>query len=228
MSQFDFLEREWSAVHDAAAKAEVAVLEQVRRRLRNLLRLIDRVSCKPLYTDFEEVMSGETAVDLPGFGHGTDYAKFRAKARAFLRAHQDHVAIHRLRMNMPLTAADLSELQRMLAHSGVGAAEDLQRAAEESQGLGLFVRSLVGLDRQVAKEALAEFLNGKAWNANQIEFVNLIVNHLTAHGVMAAAMLYESPFTDLTPQGPDGLFSSGQVDELVKILDSVRARAIAA
>ncbi len=78
----------------------------------------------------------------------------------------------------------------------------MERAAEASQGLGLFVRSLVGLDRQAAKEALAGFLVGKSLAANQIEFVNLIVNLLTEHGVMDAARLYESPFTDLTPRGP--------------------------
>ena len=197
----------------------------MRRRLRDLIKLIEKQKRKPIYTDFEDEMGGETAVELPGFGQGTDYAKFRAKAQAFLRAHQDHIAIHKLRMNKPLTAADLAELERMLGESGVGAAEDIQRAAEESQGLGLFVRSLVGLDREAAKEALAGFLTGKTLSANQIEFVNLIVNHLTEHGVMDAALLYESPFTDLTPRGPDGLFSSAQVDELICTLDAVRARA---
>jgi type I restriction enzyme R subunit len=205
----------------------IPMLERVRRRLRDLIKLIEKQKRKPIYTDFEDEMGSEAAVELPGFGHGTDYAKFRAKAQAFLRSHQDHIAIHKLRMNKALTAADLAELQLMLAGSGVGGAGEIQRAAEESQGLGLYVRSLVGLDRQAAKEAFAGFLVGKVLSANQIEFVNLIVDHLTEHGVMDAAMLYESPFTDLTPRGPDGLFSSSQIDELERVLTSVRLMAIA-
>lgn len=206
----------------------IPMLERARRRLRDLVKLIEKQKRKPIYTDFEDQMGGELSVELPGFADGTDYSKFRAKAQAFLRAHQDNVVIHKLRMNKTLTATDLAELERMLIESGIGPADAVRRAAEESRGLGLFVRSLVGLDRGAAKDALAAFLAGKTLTANQIEFVNLIVNHLTEHGVVEAAMLYESPFTDLTPHGPDGLFTSAQVDELVRMLDEVRSRAMAA
>jgi type I restriction enzyme R subunit len=77
------------------------------------------------------------------------------------------------------------------------------------------------------RTTLAGFLSGKTLGANQIEFVDLIINHLTEHRVMDAALLYESPFTDITPTGPDGLFTSTQVDELVLLLDEVYARAVA-
>jgi type I restriction enzyme R subunit len=205
----------------------IPMLERVRRRLRLLVKLIEKQKRKTIYTDFEDDMGGETDITLPGLMPSGDFEKFRAKARAFLREHQDHVTIHKLRMNRSLTTTDLVELERMLAESGIGATEEIARAKAESHGLGLFVRSLVGMDREAAKEALAGFLSGKTLGANQIEFVDLIVNHLTEHGVMDAALLYESPFTDITPTGPDGLFTSAQVDELVLLLDEVHARAVA-
>jgi type I restriction enzyme, R subunit len=205
----------------------IPMLERVRRRLRALVKLIEKRKRKPIYTDFEDEMGGETGILLPGFATHADFEKFRAKARAFLRAHQDHVTIHKLRMNKALTAADLAELEHILAQSDVGDTEEIALAKEKSHGLGLFVRSLVGLDREAAKEALAGFLSGKTLGANQIEFVDLILNHLTEHGIMDAALLYESPFTDISTQGPDGIFTSAQVDELVLLLDEVHARAIA-
>jgi type I restriction enzyme R subunit len=192
------------------------------------VQLIDKAQRKPVYTDFEDDIGDEHDVELPGFWSGTNQAKFLAKARAFLREHLDHVAIRKLRTNKPLTATDVTELERILEENGVGTAEQIKQAATDSQGLGLFVRSLVGLDRQASKEAMGEFLDGKRLTANQIEFVNLIIDHLTAHGFMHTASLYDSPFTDVTPQGPEALFSGSQIEELLGKIEKVRLTAIAA
>ncbi len=206
----------------------VSMLETVRKRLRLLVKLIDKQKRKPVYTDFEDVMGAEVAVSLVVPGAPDAFERFRAKARDFLRQHEDHLSIRKLRRNKPLTASDLTEVEAMLTGAGVGGPEDVKKAASESHGLGLFVRSLVGLDRESAKQAFAGFMAGKTFNANQIEFVNLIVDHLTEHGVMGAAALYESPFTDLAATGPDGLFAGTEVDAIVAVLDGVRATAMAA
>lgn len=206
----------------------VPILEAMRRRLRELVQFIEKRRRQPVYTDLEDLMGSETEVVLPGFSVGTDQTKFLAKVRAFLREHLDHVVIAKLRMNQPLTVTDLSELERVLTESGAAPLDDIRRAAGHAQGLGLFVRSLVGMDRSAAKEALAGFITGKTFTANQLEFINLVVDHLTEHGVMEPARLYESPFTDLSPHGPDGLFQPREMDDLIRMLESVRATALAA
>jgi type I restriction enzyme R subunit len=205
----------------------VPLIDGARKRLRLLVKLIEKEERKPIYTDFEDQMGTETPVELPGFSAPDSHERFRAKARHFLKAHEDHLTIHKLRTNEPLTRTDLAELERMLIESGIGTAQEVEKAKTESSGLGLFVRSLVGMDRQAAKNALGTFLTGGNLRANQIQFLEEVVTHLTEHGCMEPARLYESPYTDLNPQGVDGVFSSQQVDSLISILDDVRKRAIA-
>ncbi len=203
------------------------MLEIARKRLRALVKLIEKTKRQIVYSDFEDELGSELTVELPGFGAGADFERFRAKARQFLVEHEDHMVIHKLRWNQPLTSSDLDELERIMLDAGVGTSEDMERAKEESRGLGLFIRSLVGMDREAAKQAFGEFLSGKTPSANQIEFINLAIDYLTEHGIMDARLLYESPFTDVSPQGPEGVFTRAQVDDLVSVLREIRRGAAA-
>ncbi|MEU1361813.1 DEAD/DEAH box helicase family protein [Micromonospora zamorensis] len=200
------------------------MLELMRRRLRGLVKLIERSKRAIVYTDFTDELGQLSVVTLNDIKIGTDFERFRAKARVYLRAHEDHLALQKLRRNKQLSPTDLDELERMLAASG-GGTEDIDEARRSAHGLGLFIRSLVGLDREAATEAFGEFLAGRTLTANQINFVNLIITHLTQNGVMEPERLYESPFSDIAPHGPDSIFPFADVDRLITILNSVRDTA---
>ncbi|MBC7545823.1 MAG: hypothetical protein H7338_24085 [Candidatus Sericytochromatia bacterium] len=202
------------------------ILEDVRRRLRALIRLIEKSRRQPVYSDFLDSLGVGTEIQLPVFDIGTDLDKFRAKVRLFLKAHEDLIAVQKLRRNKPLTAADLEALEGVLIASGVGTPGEFEQAKQASQGLGLFVRSLIGLESQAVADTFNAFQAGKTLTANQLEFIQLITAHLTQNGVMDPGLLYESPYTDLDPLGVEGIFGQAEVIDLLAVLDDVRRRAL--
>jgi type I restriction enzyme, R subunit len=136
------------------------------------------------------------------------------------------LSLQRLRRNQPLTPSDLSELEKMLVQAG-GSQALIQEAKEQSQGLGIFIRSLVGLDREAAMLAFSGFISGTTATPDQIEFIELIVRELTQNGVMEPDRLFQSPFIDLNAQGPLGIFPPAKVTQIVDVLTEIRARAVA-
>lgn len=203
------------------------MLENAQRKLGAPIKLIDKPKRKLVYANFEDELGEETLLNLQGFQSPEGLERLRARARALLRHYDRQLTLHKVRNNKVLTEADLGQLEEMLRKSGASADSEIESSKTESQRLGLIVRSLVGLNREAAKEALAGFLAGKTLAASQIEFVNLVIDYLTEHGAMDAALLYESPFTDTAPTGPDELFSSEDLDELTQVLEAVRASAVA-
>lgn len=199
------------------------MLEVVRRRLRDIIRLMEKGQKNKVYTDFLDEIGEGSEFEIVTASTEIDFERFKAKVQHFLKANADHIAIHKLRRNQPLTPVDIAELEKVLVEAAGSTNGHLTTAREG--GLGLFVRSLVGLDRAAAKEAFASFLNGTQTTSSQIEFINLIIDHLTEHGVMEPNRLYESPFTDINPKGVEGVFSAPQVDELLKILSTITANA---
>ncbi len=203
-------------------------LEQMRRRLRALIKLIEGEERKIVYTDFTDEIGTGTVIELPDVSVGTDKARFQMKMRHFLKTHADHITIQKLRRNEQLTGQDLVELERILRAEAEASDDDLTAIKTNDGGLGLFIRSLVGLERDAAKNAFAGFLAGRTLNSNQIEFINLIIDHLTERGAMDPRRLYESPFTDFDDQGINGVFpAEADVLQIVQVLTDVRERAAA-
>ena len=187
----------------------LATLEDVRVRLRGLVPFLDRHERTLVYTDFKDELVGvrdEEAVVIRKMT-GAQYEK---KVREYLRAHDDHIAIYRLRRNEPLTPTDLESLEAALREIGDQEGDALLSdllVRSEAPSLAHFVRMIVGLDREAAKAAFADFLGDRSLTPAQIRFIEMIIDQLAARGVIEPGALYEPPFTSIHAGGPDALFS---------------------
>jgi type I restriction enzyme R subunit len=204
----------------------VPLLELVRLRLRDLVQHIEKGKKALVYSNFADEIGEGVELQLPQVGEA-DFACFRTKARHFLRAHQHNIVLHKLRQGKPLTPSDLSELEKLLLDAGIGEAGDIERARETSHGFGRFVRSLVGLDRAAVSEAFGGFIAAGTATAAQIEFINMVVEHLTDQGMMDPSLLYEPPFTAVAPTGPEHLFDEVKVVRLVSTIREINDSAVA-
>jgi len=203
----------------------VPLLELVRLRLRNLVHHIEKRKKAIVYTNFADELGEGKELELPQVGE-IDFARFKRKARHFLRAHEDHISIAKLRHGRALTATDMDELQAMLLAAGIGDAKHFEKATEVSHGFGPFVRSLVGLERAAVAEAFSSLLSDTTATADQIEFIDMVIEHLTEKGVMDPGLLYESPFTDVAPSGPETMFPLDNVKQLVSAIHTLNDSAL--
>lgn len=200
-----------------------SMLEVARVRLRSLVRLVDKTTRNPVYTDFADEISESADVVIGHTTPGFNVERFRNRARAYLLEHSDNIVLQRLQRGSQITASDLDALETMLVDAG-GDREDISRVADEAGGLGLFIRSLVGLDRAAAREAFGEFLTDTHFDVEQVRFIDTIIDELAVNGVVERERLFESPFVDIAPN-PMAIFKPAELGRIGSILDDVRASA---
>ncbi|MDP0492034.1 MAG: DEAD/DEAH box helicase family protein [Verrucomicrobiota bacterium JB023] len=209
----------------------VTELEEMRLRLRDLVPLLDKKKKTIIYTTFRDEVTGVR--EEPGlFTVKMTGPQYEKKVKEYLKAHLDDLVIHRLRSNQALTPQDLETLEQTLRQIGDEEGEVLLTSLLEKNGspsLPHFVRSLVGMDRAAAQAAFGKFLSDRSLTPNQIRFIELIIEQLTARGVMTASALYEPPFTQLHAGGPDELFAGKDeiIDGLFESLERTTPKEIA-
>ena len=207
---------------DYVEEAGVDEFEEIREKLRNLMKYIP--GQKRRYdTNFEDdVLSIEwKEAEL----ENDELKNYKAKAEFYIRQHQDNIAIAKLKTNQPLTSTDIESLEEILWKE-VGTRSDYEQEIGEKP-LGEFVREIVGLDMNAAKEAFSEYLTDTNLDSRQIYFVNQIVEYIVHNGMLKDfSVLQEAPFTD-----------QGSVVEIFKditvwmgikrVIDSINANAAA-
>lgn len=178
---------------DYVDNADINDFEEIRQRLRSLMKYLPRGPVQKYQTNFtDELLSTEWKESEL---ENDELKNYKAKAEYYIRQHQDNIVIAKLRSNKPLTSDDVKALENILWEE-VGTKTDYEHEVG-TKPLGEFVREIVGLDMNAAKEAFSEYLTNTNLDSRQIYFVNQIVEYIVHNGMMKDfSVLQESPFTD--------------------------------
>lgn len=208
---------------DYVETAGISEFEHIRGNLRDLMKYIPAGRIV-YHTNFDDqILSmdwNESELE------NDDLKNYKAKAEYYVRQHQDHMAIAKLKKNIPLNDADISQLEEIL-WSEVGTRQDYENEFGQKP-LGEFIREIVGLDMAAAKEAFADYLDETNLDSRQIYFVNQIIEFIVHNGMMKdLSVLQETPFTD---QGSMvEIFSDLSVwMGIRKVIDTINANATVA
>jgi type I restriction enzyme, R subunit len=203
-------------------------LDEVRLALRDLMKYLDKESQTNVTTTFEDTLdhAGIAEHDLiPAYGKLQSY---KDRVESYIRNHSDHLVIQKLKTNKPITETEINALEAILFDGEtVGTKQDYIDTYGEKP-LGEFIRSIIGLDMRAVQEAFAEFIQAGTLRADQVTFINNIINYLTRNGTIDKKLLFEPPFTHINDQGLLGVFDDAAATKVIKLIDRVNGNALAA
>ena len=205
------------------------MLEDVRTKLRGLAKFVDaNKQNETVYTDFEDQLVQENSAEYQLVKPDPNLRDYRVRVEKYIREHQDHITIRRLKNNEPISSVDIAALEDVLFEQDQIIPRDQYEEIYGGRPLGLLVRSIVGLDRNAAKEVFADFIAQSPLTPDQMSFLNEIIERLVKNGLMNPKELYEPPFTNYHDMGLSGVMSDDLAKKVVGIVRSVEDSAEAA
>lgn len=202
------------------AEATLFDYEEVRTALRDLIELLEYEKKGIYYTNFTDEMLPPSVNAPPSSSN--DFRSYRKKVDSYLKDHGNDTSVYKLRYNKELTKKDIQHLEKILWKE-LGT-EDEYRKEFGDEPLVQLVAGLVGMDRNTANELFSGFLSDNTLNGNQMEFVNMVVDHVVANGFLDKSSLNNDPFDRY---GDLATLFDGKIDRvkgIVSLIDKISGR----
>ncbi|MDF2650444.1 MAG: hypothetical protein K0Q73_6249 [Paenibacillus sp.] len=196
--------------------------EKVRVELRHLIKLIvDEVGTSPVYTNLKDEVVG--VKEGQAIYQAYDFEDYRLKVNRYIENHRDHLAIHKLRNNIPLSTSDYESLERIFTGE-LGTAEDYQREFKDTP-FGLLVRRIAKLEYNAAMGAFSTFISDQSLTQGQIVFVKKVIDYIAQNGYIEnVSELTKPPFDK--PQSFIKLFDGSKQRQLVEVVTQIKENAV--
>lgn len=201
-------------------------MEEIRVEIRELVQYLDEKGRVMVRTDFEDELNILAADEPVGdFQPFLSNKMYKQQVERFIRENRNHLTISKLNTNQPITQEEIGELERILFDGDDRGTREHFREVYGDEPLGRFIRSIVGLDIQAAQEAFSDFIQSGNLSADQMKFIDSIIQHLNRNGTIDKSLLFEPPFTNMDDEGLFGVFDDDQAMKIIRLVDRINANA---
>lgn len=167
----------------------ISKLEQIRIEIRDLIKFLPRHVVKTFESKFDD----DVIELVGGKAPKPNFKNYKQRVMDYLADHVDSGAIYKIRNLIPIDKNDIDELRDILCVQ-LGSKDDYD-SISNGHDFGVFVRQIVGLDREAISSLFTDYLSQYNFNANQQEFLHQIVDFVLQNGDIDYNDLYESePF----------------------------------
>lgn len=191
-------------------------LEHKRLALRGIMQFRDSFTQPPsLPAKMLDVQDGDVQVSmLPTFKPSAkEMQAYRQALRATLEGHfTTSPVLQKIRRGEPVQSADIDALAALvLAQNSMVSLETLREFYPSTTELEKELRSIVGMEGNLVEQRFMAFYDANpGLSGRQMAFMNLLQKHIQEYGPIQLEKLYEAPFTHLSSEGPDGIFTNKQ------------------
>ena len=171
-------------------------LEQIREELREVVKNALLSKRDPIIITVDDTME-EKEGERPVIE--SDY---HTRILDYLRDHHDNETINKIYRLEQLTDADIMELER-ICWKELGTKEEYEAFINKGQMIcgdkvAAFIRSMVGIDIQIAKERFSQFLSDNVLNSLQEEYLNQIIGYVCENGdITPETLMTDDNFREL-------------------------------
>ncbi len=198
--------------------------EKTRQSLRDIMKFVPRTKPRIHYTHFDdEVVFRDEGRDID-LG-GNDFEEYKKKVNRYVENNRNNMTIHKLLYNEPITSTDYQELERIFTQE-LGTKEDYAASYQDTP-FGLLIRKIAKMDREAAMSAFGSFIATERPNAEQIAFIEKVVDYLVENGCINNVRdLLSAPFD--RPTKFSMLFTPEEQKKLVAIINNIKDNAMVA
>lgn len=175
--------------NDFWENANLTKMEKVRNELRELIKFLGR----EVWTIIESNFQDSTIVKEGGSSPRPQFKNYKQRVIDYLCENSWKGAIYKVKNLIQLNNEDIKELEHILCDE-LGTKEDYDGICNK-MSFGVFVRSIVGIDKEKIMSLMSEYQSQYNFNSRQQEFIHQIVDFVLENGdIVPDDLINTEPF----------------------------------